>query len=75
MHALKPARKLATQSLGGWVYVATHRDRSDGSQTHVLTYRSRSGEFGWQSSAIADRENADCAAATLADFLGAQVRF
>ncbi|QIG92874.1 hypothetical protein [Bradyrhizobium sp. 6(2017)] len=75
MRKSKPTRKLATQSLGGWVSVAPIRDWTDGSEVYVLAYRSKSGELWWQSAHIADRQNADVAAATLGDFLGARVLF
>jgi hypothetical protein len=63
----------APKPFGGSVFVASGRERADGSEYYRITYTNPSGAV-WQSQRLATREHADIASLILSEYLGAVVR-
>jgi hypothetical protein len=66
------AKNVATRRLGGRVAVARQRDQ-DGGEQFAVVYETDGAWIQYRGPLVDDRDRADFAAATLADFVGAKL--
>jgi hypothetical protein len=71
---MKPRQIFSNQQLRGVVSVVTARDRVEGTDFFQVQHVSAGGDVVWTSPPILCPDQADCAARTLAAFVGGEVR-